>query len=100
MSCCKYPKADELKKQWEDHKPALLALINEVHKGIKGIVKDRCGSGIAGAKIKVSGREKTITSGKNFIPKCFHDMTNRSYMRARIYHIDNPSGNYSFSMDL
>ena len=65
-NCCKYPKADQLEKQWEDHKPALLALIKEVHKGIKGVVKDRCGSGIAGAKIDVGGREKPITSGKGF----------------------------------
>lgn len=63
MSCCKYPNASKLQKEWQDHRPALIALIKDVHKGIKGVVSDRCGSGIAGAEIKVDQREKYIFSG-------------------------------------
>jgi hypothetical protein len=38
--------------------------MKQVHKGIKGVVTDRCGSGIAGAEIKVNHNEKSIFSGK------------------------------------
>jgi hypothetical protein len=38
--------------------------MQQVHKGIKGVVTDRCGSGIAGAEIKVNHNEKSIFSGK------------------------------------
>ena len=34
--------------------------------GIKGVVTDRCGAGIAGAEIKVDQRKKSIFSGKSF----------------------------------
>jgi hypothetical protein len=33
--------------------------------GIKGVVVDRCGAGIADAEIKVEQRNKTILSGKS-----------------------------------
>ena len=66
LSCCKFPTASKLQKEWKDQKPALIAYMKQVHKGIKGVVTDRCGSGIAGAEIKVNKREKSIFSGKSF----------------------------------
>ena len=66
LDCCKYPYASKLEKLWQDHKPALIAYIREVHMGIKGVVTDRCGAGIAGAEIKVDQRKKSIFSGKRF----------------------------------
>ena len=64
LACCKYPDASKLEKLWQDHKPALIAFIKDVHIGIKGVVTDRCGAGIAGAEIKVDQRKKSISSAK------------------------------------
>ena len=63
MNCCKYPLAKKLPVIWMEHKPALMAYLKQVHKGIKGFIMDRCGSGLAGAVIKVDQRNKTIISG-------------------------------------
>ncbi|XP_046842736.1 carboxypeptidase D-like isoform X2 [Xenia sp. Carnegie-2017] len=64
MSCCKYPLANQLQKEWTDHKPALIAYMEKVHMGIKGVITDRCGAGIVGAEIRVDERGKVIASAK------------------------------------
>ena len=42
----------------------LLSLFEQVHRGIKGVVKDTDGNGIKGATISVRGIRKDVTTGK------------------------------------
>ncbi|CAB3379664.1 Hypothetical predicted protein [Cloeon dipterum] len=40
LGCDKYPKAEELEKEWENNKDALLHYIWQAHIGVKGVVRD------------------------------------------------------------
>ena len=40
LSCCKHPPAPQLAGYWADNKPALLAYMERVHAGVKGVVTD------------------------------------------------------------
>lgn len=60
--CYKYPYASELQGIWEANKDALIAYIKEVHKGVKGFVRDENGGAIAGAAISVLDRNHDIVS--------------------------------------
>ena len=62
LSCCKYPKASLLPQEWKNNRGALLAYLEEVHKGIKGFVRDENGNGIAGAIIHVMGINHNVTT--------------------------------------
>ena len=62
QGCYKYPLASRLHQIWEENRDALLAFIEEVHKGVKGFVKDDKGSAVSKAKIKVVGRNHDITT--------------------------------------
>ncbi|XP_077510478.1 carboxypeptidase M-like [Amblyomma americanum] len=67
MACCKYPPRSELAHYWEENKPALLAYLDEVHRGVRGIVKDENGSPVANASLKISNRRvgfKTSSRGE------------------------------------
>ncbi|XP_066974786.1 carboxypeptidase D-like [Macrobrachium rosenbergii] len=57
LSCCKYPPADELSKFWEDNKKALVRYLGEVHRGVRGFVKDEENHPIEGASIKIKNRD-------------------------------------------
>lgn len=57
LSCCKYPTSDKLPQFWDENKRALLAFIGEANKGVKGLVMDATGQPIAGARLKVRGRD-------------------------------------------
>ncbi len=60
QGCTKFPHASELKQIWTDNKEALLAYIQEVHKGVKGFVfNDDC-SPIVNATITVTGRDHSV----------------------------------------
>lgn len=41
-----------------------MSFLNQVHRGIKGVVKDTDGNGIKGATISVRGIRKDVTTGK------------------------------------
>ncbi|XP_061162564.1 carboxypeptidase D-like [Saccostrea echinata] len=63
LSCCKYPKASQLKEEWYNNKEALLSFMEEVHKGVKGFVQDaETKNGIRNAVIMVEGIKHNITS--------------------------------------
>ncbi|XP_078080466.1 carboxypeptidase N catalytic chain [Mustelus asterias] len=63
LSCKKFPPESELQREWYGNREALLAFMEEVHKGIKGMVLDENNNGIYKAVISVSGINHDVTSG-------------------------------------
>ncbi|XP_019642718.1 PREDICTED: carboxypeptidase N catalytic chain-like [Branchiostoma belcheri] len=55
LGCDKYPPESELRMEWNNNKEALLAYMEQVHIGIKGVVRDTNGNGVPDAKIMVQG---------------------------------------------
>ncbi|XP_028274597.1 carboxypeptidase D [Parambassis ranga] len=65
LSCCKYPPADELHREWDLNKESLLAYIEQVHIGVHGFVKDAVsGAALADVSIVVAGIRHNLTTGK------------------------------------
>jgi len=63
LSCCKYPKAEELAGYWEQNRKPLLNFLVNVHRGVKGLVTDReTRRPIADAHIVVKGIDKNVTT--------------------------------------
>ena len=62
QGCQKFPVTSQLPQIWEENRDALLTFIKEVHKGVKGFVKDNRGSVVSKAKIKVVSRDHDITT--------------------------------------
>ncbi|CAH2274982.1 adipocyte enhancer-binding 1 [Pelobates cultripes] len=54
VGCDKFPHESELAEEWENNKESLLSFMEQVHRGIKGIVTDREGEPIANATISVA----------------------------------------------
>ena len=63
--CFKYPPASMLQDIWEDNRDALITYIQQVHRGAKGIVTDSTGNPIAAAKVRVQGRDGSLTTTRN-----------------------------------
>lgn len=57
LSCCKYPHHDQLPKFWAENKGALLAYLNEVHRGVRGLITDTNNNPIPNALLKINGRK-------------------------------------------
>ncbi|KAH0623854.1 hypothetical protein JD844_007023 [Phrynosoma platyrhinos] len=64
LSCNKFPPEQELEFEWLANREALIAYIEEVHHGIKGMVTDDNNNKVAGAVISVEGIGHDITSGE------------------------------------
>ncbi|KAK7141053.1 hypothetical protein R3I93_015264 [Phoxinus phoxinus] len=63
LSCDKFPHAGELPIEWENNKESLLVYMEQVHRGIKGVVRDKdTEAGIADAIIKVDDIDHHIRS--------------------------------------
>lgn len=73
LSCCKYPKAKELKKEWSNNRDALINYLAQVHMGVKGFVTDDSkssinkeegivGNPIQNAVVTVRGINHNVTS--------------------------------------
>ncbi|KAK5924576.1 hypothetical protein CgunFtcFv8_017178 [Champsocephalus gunnari] len=63
LSCDKFPHASELPVEWVNNKESLLVFMEQVHRGIKGVVRDReTEEGIADAIIKVDDIDHHIRS--------------------------------------
>ncbi|KAI2665321.1 Carboxypeptidase M [Labeo rohita] len=56
ISCCKFPPEAQLPGLWEANKPALLAYMQQVHLGVKGVVTDSNGKPVQNAVVEVVGR--------------------------------------------
>ncbi|KAJ8391808.1 hypothetical protein AAFF_G00085800 [Aldrovandia affinis] len=55
VGCDKFPHESELPDEWENNRESLLVFMEQVHRGIKGMVRDLQGRGIANAIIAVDG---------------------------------------------
>ncbi|XP_077334466.1 inactive carboxypeptidase-like protein X2 isoform X2 [Lithobates pipiens] len=56
LSCDKFPHEVELPTEWENNKESLLIYMEQVHRGIKGVVRDKdTGKGVPEAIIAVDG---------------------------------------------
>ncbi|XP_044030482.1 adipocyte enhancer-binding protein 1 [Siniperca chuatsi] len=55
LGCDKFPHESELPLEWENNREALLSFIEQVHRGIKGLVRDVEGSPLPNVTISVEG---------------------------------------------
>ncbi|XP_032383345.1 probable carboxypeptidase X1 isoform X2 [Etheostoma spectabile] len=63
LSCDKFPHASELPIEWENNRESLLVYMEQVHRGIKGVVRDKDNeAGIADAIIKVDDIDHHVRS--------------------------------------
>ena len=63
LSCCKYPLEDTLQGHWEDNREALLAYVEAVQTGLRGVVAEAgSGAAVASANIQVAGIDKNVTT--------------------------------------
>ncbi|CAG5866827.1 unnamed protein product [Menidia menidia] len=63
LSCDKFPHASELPIEWESNKESLLIYMEQVHRGIKGVIRDKLTKqGVADAVIKVEDHDHDIRS--------------------------------------
>uniref|UniRef100_A0A8C9RGD6 Inactive carboxypeptidase-like protein X2 n=1 Tax=Scleropages formosus TaxID=113540 RepID=A0A8C9RGD6_SCLFO len=66
VGCDKFPHESELPHEWENNRESLLVFMEQVHRGIKGVVRDSQGRGIANAVISVEGINhdiRTVSDG-------------------------------------
>ncbi|KAM8905520.1 carboxypeptidase D [Spinachia spinachia] len=59
--CCLFPAVEQLPKLWAENKKALLSMLVEVHKGVRGVVQDKSGKPIVGAIIVLNGGVRVFT---------------------------------------
>ncbi|KFW71618.1 Adipocyte enhancer-binding protein 1, partial [Pygoscelis adeliae] len=64
LGCDKFPHESELQQEWENNKESLLTFMEQVHRGIKGLVTDQQGEPIANATIVVGGINHKIKTGR------------------------------------
>ncbi len=59
LSCCKYPKGSDLSSFWKANKEPLIAYMQQVHMGVKGVVRYNTGKTVGNTVVTVVGNEKT-----------------------------------------
>ncbi|CAL8347076.1 unnamed protein product [Lota lota] len=62
LGCDKFPHESELAYEWEKNREAMLTFMEQVHRGIRGIVKDQEGNPITNATVSVEGVEHDVTT--------------------------------------
>ncbi|XP_053669829.1 carboxypeptidase D isoform X3 [Anopheles nili] len=64
LSCCKFPLAQELPKEWNKNKRSLIEYMKLVHVGVKGLVTDSAGYPIKDADVIVNGIDRNVRTGE------------------------------------
>ncbi|XP_041854918.1 inactive carboxypeptidase-like protein X2 [Melanotaenia boesemani] len=64
LGCDKFPHQTELAYEWEKNREAMLTFMEQVNRGIRGIVKDQEGNPIANATISVEGINHDVTTAQ------------------------------------
>ncbi|XP_034025763.1 inactive carboxypeptidase-like protein X2 isoform X2 [Thalassophryne amazonica] len=62
LGCDKFPHESELAHEWEKNREAMLIFMEQVNRGIRGIVKDQQGNPIANATVSVEGVNHDVTT--------------------------------------
>lgn len=58
VSCCKHPPRSQLSQFWNDNKQSLIQYLQQVHRGVKGVVRDgQTERPIVNAEVQIIGRE-------------------------------------------
>lgn len=65
LSCDKFPRQEELQREWLGNREALIQFLEQVHQGIKGMVLDENSNNLTGAVISVTGINHDVTSGEH-----------------------------------
>ncbi|XP_042316930.1 inactive carboxypeptidase-like protein X2 [Sceloporus undulatus] len=65
IGCDKYPHENELPEEWENNRESLIVFMEQVHRGIKGMVRDQHGKGIPNAIISVEGVNHDIRTAND-----------------------------------
>ncbi|RVE66151.1 hypothetical protein OJAV_G00123750 [Oryzias javanicus] len=60
LGCDKFPHESELPLEWENNREALLSFIEQVNRGIKGVVKDVEGNPLWNATVSVEGIQHDV----------------------------------------
>ncbi|XP_067136764.1 carboxypeptidase D-like [Centruroides vittatus] len=65
VDCCGSTDSSNLYKIWSEHKPALIEMLNQAHRGIHGFINAKVGISISGATISVEGvNDSAVYSNK------------------------------------
>ncbi|KAJ8286166.1 hypothetical protein GJAV_G00035260 [Gymnothorax javanicus] len=64
LGCDKFPHESELAREWEDNREALLVFMEQVHRGIRGVVKEIDGTPIVNASVSVEGVNHDVTTSE------------------------------------
>ncbi|KAI4896018.1 hypothetical protein NFI96_000300 [Prochilodus magdalenae] len=64
LGCDKFPHQSELLREWEHNREALLTFMEQVHRGVKGLVSDKEGNPIPNATVSVEGVNHDVTTGE------------------------------------
>jgi hypothetical protein len=64
VSCCKFPPKSMLSRLWNENKVSLLTFLQQVNKGVRGLIRDQNETPIGNAEIKILGRDVVFRSSK------------------------------------
>lgn len=62
LGCFKYPRARDLPKYWDENKKSLFAFMEQVHKGIKGVIRDQNNNPVPDVSIRIGGIDHVVKS--------------------------------------
>ncbi|XP_060928388.1 inactive carboxypeptidase-like protein X2 [Limanda limanda] len=62
LGCDKFPHQSDLMYEWDKNREAMLIFMEQVHRGIRGIVKDQQGNPVANATVSVEGINHDVTT--------------------------------------
>lgn len=62
LTCCKFPSATTLPKEWQLNKESLLKYMEATHWGVKGIVTDTDGTPVLDEDVQIIGIKHNVTT--------------------------------------